>query len=722
MKRTVLLGAWLALALWLGWAPARWVADPWRGVTRAEFERLEARRLLGIAYLENGRADEALAQFVAIRNARPDLALGYVNEAAARLRMRQPEAAVRAAEVGIQRAPRLGWPRVVLARVLEFAERRPAALRVLREAAAVEPDNARVLAALIRHLEQQPGKVSPYLYRRLAILAPDNAAAAAGALLAEASGDRPDRGKVAARLGAFLSRFPSRSPMAASALSTVRGALAYGDRSLPRFTRMLVNIHKVTRRYWRDDEALLAQHHNEGSLALREWDVPPPGFPRPTPHHRAVQWAEVTPSALDSIRVGGIAPAWPGDVGLDHVEQMIPFLAAGGPPDGSRWTGGWKWPGAPPAGFLQAEASRVVADLNSDWSPDLYVSTPSEDSVWINPRRTRADGRTLVGSGLFQRQQGLPTHGPGAPTLVDLDEDGHLDILRANALGTPPVSFLRNNQHGWFREDTAAAGLELTGPGARQVACGDFDGDDLPDLFIARPPAPGRLLLNDRGSVRNATVRWLGTATPCWSAVVGDFNRDGRWDVAATAPQGTRLLLNTGRALPAGTPARPGGEWIDTADFDNDSWPDLCIASAAGLLILRNEEGRGWRASRAAPGAWKWVRPWDFDDDGDMDLLAATGRNLRLIRNDGGNALPWIRVLLSGGGSYGTCPTSGIGTEVELVTLYDRQKVLARDRLVHLGLGPNRSAIVRVSWAGYHANQIGVKVRGTTRVSRPGYW
>ncbi len=126
--------------------------------------------------------------------------------------------------------------------------------------------------------------------------------------------------------------------------------------------------------------------------------------------------------------------------------------------------------------------------------------------------------------------------------------------------------------------------------GAALIWC-DYDRDGRPDLFllaaVQRNGAVGDLLLHNEGN--------------------GVFR-----DASSLAPL-------------AGQPASLGGA---CADFDNDGWPDFVLATAQGLRLLRNQEGKGFEdVTRAAgldklPGVFLTAYWLDLDQDGDLDLLA----------------------------------------------------------------------------------------------------
>lgn len=119
-----------------------------------------------------------------------------------------------------------------------------------------------------------------------------------------------------------------------------------------------------------------------------------------------------------------------------------------------------------------------------------------------------------------------------------------------------------------------------------------------------------------------------------------DYDRDGRPDLfllAAVQRQGTvgdLLLHNEGNgvfrdvsssAQLDGHPPSLGGA---CADFNNDGWPDLVLATSQGLRLLRNQQGKGFEdVTRAAgldklPGVFLTAYWLDIDQDGDLDLLA----------------------------------------------------------------------------------------------------
>ena len=143
-----------------------------------------------------------------------------------------------------------------------------------------------------------------------------------------------------------------------------------------------------------------------------------------------------------------------------------------------------------------------------------------------------------------------------------------------------------------FQDIAAAAGLPSAG--GMCLVSDDFDGDGKPDIFVATfagpPPQTMTLFLNDGAAhfkpMPVAPIKFTGQGTSLGWCAAGDFDGDGRLDVALASFLGfeVHILKNMGGGAFADalTLTAPLGDLsysgIAVADFDGDGWLDLFVA------------------------------------------------------------------------------------------------------------------------------------------------
>ncbi len=244
------------------------------------------------------------------------------------------------------------------------------------------------------------------------------------------------------------------------------------------------------------------------------------------------------------------------------------------------------------------------------------------------------------------------------------------------------ISILTGNGDGTF----AAGATYAVGYIPTALAVGDFDGDGNLDLAVV-VSNPNLLfnagfvtiLMGSASGTFTAQADYGVGLTPS-SIAVGDFNGDGKLDLAVGSPVSgintnaqseLSILLNTGSGtFSAGSslgigPLSAVPISIATADFNNDGRLDLVVAlNNTNYAVICQGNGDGTFTIAGTPVVGNnpvWLAAADFNGDGKIDLI---------VDNNVDNTLA---VLLGKGdetfGSATTYPTGTHSTNLALADL-----------------------------------------------------
>jgi len=309
--------------------------------------------------------------------------------------------------------------------------------------------------------------------------------------------------------------------------------------------------------------------------------------------------------------------------------------------------------------FASLPGSIISADFNLDGNLDIAFNSLEGGEIQImlgNGDGTFQPAITVPGS---EANGGIATgdlNGDGKPDLVltnltDYGFPGTVTVLLGNGDGTfgPPMSF--------------PGGIEPVNP-----VLGDFNGDGNLDVVLVNATegySPGTisvLLGNGDGTLEAPIVTAAGNQPG--SLIAGDFNRDGKLDLAVVDYGADNNLLvtvflgngngtfQTLPSFPAPTPPSYLATFMIAGDFNGDGVLDLAMSNGTGMIFVALGIGDGtFQAPLGSPGGATYLVAADYNGDGKLDVAGVflySGTEVLLGNGDGTFSAP---VNYAGGGA-----------------------------------------------------------------------
>ena len=280
-------------------------------------------------------------------------------------------------------------------------------------------------------------------------------------------------------------------------------------------------------------------------------------------------------------------------------------------------------------------AGPLLADLNGDGTLDLAVTQGRRDIVHIYAGS---------GRGTFERRRSYEVTNADEPynkrTLhaVDVNADGHLDLVTANGRRRNTIGILFGNGRGEFTK-----GPEVPVDSERDgysVAFGDLNGDRHLDVVSTSRVGfddrdPGRVLVhfgNGRGAFTRSAQPPLNTTRGPRATWLRDFNGDRHLDLAVLNVSGQlSVYLNDGAGKLAGGPP-PFELGVETyfpvvEDMNGDGAADLVLPNVKSVAVFFRNGANFVPAPGspypAGPGAFA-AALGDLNGDGKRDLVASS--------------------------------------------------------------------------------------------------
>ncbi len=280
----------------------------------------------------------------------------------------------------------------------------------------------------------------------------------------------------------------------------------------------------------------------------------------------------------------------------------------------------------------------------ADFARSGFESLVVTDSTNSNMKVYLATGAAAFGSATTYHT----CTNPVSVIAEDVNQDGYPDIIVACPSSNGVELFLNNGASGpgTFGGNTLGTATDPVG-----MVTGDFNNDGKVDLAVASGTGGLTIYLDVAGNLVTKTATVTGTLT---GIVTGDFNHDGNLDLAVSDSANSNVHLLTGDgagdfglagSYSTGAGSKPSG--IAAADFNNDGNLDVATTNAGtntATVLLGSASGALTAQAAQATGTNPIaISVTDVNSDGYPDVVAfdsptaSTGAVAVLLGNGDGS-------------------------------------------------------------------------------------
>lgn len=349
----------------------------------------------------------------------------------------------------------------------------------------------------------------------------------------------------------------------------------------------------------------------------------------------------------------------------------------------------------------------AVADCNNDGWPDIYVTSTSSDTLWLNDAGKSFQNIT-PSCGLNNVRWGT------AACWLDYDRDGWLDLFVTNYVSyhnrpctrlgggdrdfCSPVLFERTpdilyrnttgdsaNGEVLFEDVSVTTGISNGQTAGLGVTSADFTGDGLADIYVASDQHPNVLWIAkdghffDEAPVRGCDLDFQGNPQASMGIAIGSLQQTDRLDLvvahldgeshAVYQPGPGNLFVDTCRETGVASATRPlTGFGIAIQDFDGDGRNEIITANGRvrrkgplpasreqfwqpyqqSLQLLKLDTAGSVYHGQSIDSRQHVARglsTGDLDRDGDVDVAITTiGEPAIVLRNRQTSLQQWLTV------------------------------------------------------------------------------